>query len=121
MPSNVYLLSYFPNVEVCSCVTLVCSILVIEVAEFLFPKHCAVFQWRLMSTLHNSNIFFHRSMFPKSTHETFAQKLYQTFAKNKRFIKPKLSRTNFAISHYAGEVMLLSLLDMSLHGEQERW
>ncbi|GFY98486.1 myosin family protein with Dil [Actinidia rufa] len=34
-------------------------------------------------------------MFPKSTHETFAQKLYQTFAKNKRFTKPKLSRTSF--------------------------
>lgn len=43
-------------------------------------------------------------MFPKSTHETFAQKLYQTFAKNKRFTKPKLSRTSFTISHYAGEV-----------------
>nr|XP_016446320.1 PREDICTED: myosin-17-like [Nicotiana tabacum] len=43
-------------------------------------------------------------MFPKSTHETFAQKLYQTFTKNKRFIKPKLSRTSFTISHYAGEV-----------------
>ncbi|KAG5547110.1 hypothetical protein RHGRI_012963 [Rhododendron griersonianum] len=43
-------------------------------------------------------------MFPKSTHETFAQKMYQTFAKNKRFTKPKLSRTSFAISHYAGEV-----------------
>ncbi|XP_031116312.1 myosin-17-like [Ipomoea triloba] len=43
-------------------------------------------------------------MFPKSTHETFSQKLYQTFAKNKRFIKPKLSRTSFTISHYAGEV-----------------
>ncbi|ONK66463.1 uncharacterized protein A4U43_C06F8340 [Asparagus officinalis] len=43
-------------------------------------------------------------MFPKSTHETFAQKLYQTFTKSKRFIKPKLSRTNFTISHYAGEV-----------------
>ncbi|KAL3623630.1 hypothetical protein CASFOL_032446 [Castilleja foliolosa] len=47
-------------------------------------------------------------MFPKSTHETFAQKLYQTFAKNKRFIKPKLSRTNFTISHYAGEVTYLA-------------
>ncbi|KAK9948034.1 hypothetical protein M0R45_003623 [Rubus argutus] len=34
-------------------------------------------------------------MFPKSTHETFAQKLYQTFKNNKRFIKPKLSRTSF--------------------------
>ncbi|KAI3447180.1 hypothetical protein Pfo_003845 [Paulownia fortunei] len=47
-------------------------------------------------------------MFPKSTHETFAQKLYQTFAKNKRFIKPKLSRTNFTISHYAGEVAYMA-------------
>ncbi|KAG8367188.1 hypothetical protein BUALT_Bualt16G0046600 [Buddleja alternifolia] len=48
------------------------------------------------------------SMFPKSTHETFAQKLYQTFAKNNRFIKPKLSRTNFTISHYAGEVTYMA-------------
>ncbi|XAR53459.1 Myosin ATPase [Bertholletia excelsa] len=47
-------------------------------------------------------------MFPKSTHETFAQKLYQTFAKHKRFTKPKLSRTSFAISHYAGEVTYLA-------------
>ncbi|KAM0914350.1 hypothetical protein ACQ4PT_011551 [Festuca glaucescens] len=47
-------------------------------------------------------------MFPKSTHETFAQKLYQTFQKNKRFVKPKLSRTDFAIAHYAGEVMYQS-------------
>lgn len=43
-------------------------------------------------------------MFPKSTHETFAQKLYQTFKNNKRFSKPKLSRTDFTMSHYAGEV-----------------
>lgn len=43
-------------------------------------------------------------MFPKSTHETFAQKLYQTFKNHKRFIKPKLSSTDFTISHYAGEV-----------------
>ncbi|KAL9320396.1 hypothetical protein ACSQ67_012235 [Phaseolus vulgaris] len=43
-------------------------------------------------------------MFPKSTHETFSNKLYQTFKNNKRFIKPKLSRTDFTISHYAGEV-----------------
>ncbi|KAK4432850.1 Myosin-17 [Sesamum alatum] len=47
-------------------------------------------------------------MFPKSTHETFAQKLYQTFTKHKRFIKPKLSRTNFTISHYAGEVTYMA-------------
>ncbi|XP_050215597.1 myosin-17-like isoform X2 [Mercurialis annua] len=47
-------------------------------------------------------------MFPKSTHETFAQKLYQTFKNNKRFIKPKLSRTSFTIAHYAGEVNYLA-------------
>lgn len=48
--------------------------------------------------------FLSCSMFPKSTHETFSNKLYQTFKNNKRFIKPKLSRTDFTIAHYAGEV-----------------
>ncbi|XP_024022505.1 myosin-17 [Morus notabilis] len=43
-------------------------------------------------------------MFPRSTHETFAQKLYQIFKDDKRFIKPKLSRIDFTIAHYAGEV-----------------
>ncbi|KAH7517473.1 hypothetical protein FEM48_Zijuj09G0068600 [Ziziphus jujuba var. spinosa] len=43
-------------------------------------------------------------MFPRSTHETFAQKLYQTFKNHKRFSKPKLSRTDFTIVHYAGDV-----------------
>ncbi|KAJ0797373.1 putative myosin ATPase [Helianthus annuus] len=43
-------------------------------------------------------------MFPKSTHETFAQKMYQTYKSHKRFSKPKLSRTNFTINHYAGDV-----------------
>ncbi|KAG8389237.1 hypothetical protein BUALT_Bualt02G0208000 [Buddleja alternifolia] len=47
-------------------------------------------------------------MFPKSTHETFSQKLYQTFKVHKRFIKPKLSRTDFTIAHYAGEVLYQS-------------
>ncbi|GAB4830499.1 hypothetical protein Ancab_020210 [Ancistrocladus abbreviatus] len=47
-------------------------------------------------------------MFPKSTHETFSNKLYQTFSKHKRFIKPKLSRTDFTIAHYAGEVLYQS-------------
>ncbi|KAA8543344.1 hypothetical protein F0562_021161 [Nyssa sinensis] len=47
-------------------------------------------------------------MFPKSTHETFSQKLYQTFKAHKRFIKPKLSRTDFTIAHYAGEVLYQS-------------
>ncbi|WOK92762.1 myosin-6-like isoform X2 [Canna indica] len=43
-------------------------------------------------------------MLPRSTHETFAQKLYQAFKNHKRFSKPKLSRSDFTISHYAGEV-----------------
>ncbi|XP_031107658.1 myosin-9-like [Ipomoea triloba] len=47
-------------------------------------------------------------MFPKSTPDTFSNKLYLTFKKHKRFIKPKLSRTDFTISHYAGEVQYQS-------------
>ncbi|XP_075523822.1 myosin-6-like isoform X3 [Primulina tabacum] len=43
-------------------------------------------------------------MFPKSTHETFVEKLYQTFKDHKRFSKPKFSRTDFTICHYAGDV-----------------
>ncbi|KAK7308383.1 hypothetical protein VNO77_41987 [Canavalia gladiata] len=43
-------------------------------------------------------------MFPRSTHETFSEKLYQTFRDNKRFSKPKLSRTDFTVNHYAGDV-----------------
>lgn len=43
-------------------------------------------------------------MFPRSTNETFAQKLYQTFKNHKRFSKPKLSRSDFTIGHYAGDV-----------------
>ncbi|KAM7462300.1 hypothetical protein LguiA_030421 [Lonicera macranthoides] len=43
-------------------------------------------------------------MFPRSTHETFATKLYQTFKDHKRFSKPKLARTDFTICHYAGDV-----------------
>lgn len=43
-------------------------------------------------------------MFPKSTHDTFATKLYQNLTSHKRFSKPKISRTDFTIQHYAGEV-----------------
>ncbi|KAG6466304.1 hypothetical protein ZIOFF_075914 [Zingiber officinale] len=39
-----------------------------------------------------------------STHETFAEKLYQTFKNHQRFIKPKFSRSDFTIRHYAGDV-----------------
>ncbi|CAI0436865.1 unnamed protein product [Linum tenue] len=44
------------------------------------------------------------SMFPKSTNETFATKLYQTFKDHKRFSKPKLARNDFTVCHYAGDV-----------------
>ncbi|KAE7997787.1 hypothetical protein FH972_002391 [Carpinus fangiana] len=47
-------------------------------------------------------------MFPKATHETFSQKLYQTFKDHKRFIKPKLTRSDFTVVHYAGEVQYQS-------------
>ncbi|GMY06879.1 myosin-11 isoform X1 [Fagus crenata] len=47
-------------------------------------------------------------MFPKSNHETFSQKLYQTFKDHTRFIKPKLARSDFTIVHYAGEVQYQS-------------
>ncbi|CAA0374310.1 unnamed protein product [Arabidopsis thaliana] len=43
-------------------------------------------------------------MFPRSTHDTLAEKLYQTFGSHKRFTKPKLARTDFTICHYAGDV-----------------
>uniref|UniRef100_A0A2P2MP27 Myosin-17-like n=1 Tax=Rhizophora mucronata TaxID=61149 RepID=A0A2P2MP27_RHIMU len=84
-------------------------------AQFLvkLSTHCSTLQTCMIQPLsvvlmsHVSLIASH-SMFPKSTHETFAQKLYQTFKNNKRFIKPKLSRTSFTISHYAGEVIYLA-------------
>lgn len=50
------------------------------------------------------------SMFPKCTHESFSQKLYEKFRNNKRFCKPKLSRTAFTIQHYAGEVSNFRIL-----------
>jgi hypothetical protein len=45
------------------------------------------------------------SLFPRSTHETFATKLYSSLSNNKRFSKPKRSQTDFAVEHYAGEVV----------------
>lgn len=59
------------------------------------------------------------SMFPRSTHETFAQKLYQTFRDHKRFSKPKLSRTDFTICHYAGDVSTLVIDVLSARGSSD--
>ncbi|KAI4340198.1 hypothetical protein MLD38_025060 [Melastoma candidum] len=49
-------------------------------------------------------------MFPKSTHETFSEKLFQSFKSHKRFFKPKKTRSDFTIVHYAGEVQYQSEL-----------
>ncbi|WZY81645.1 hypothetical protein YC2023_028029 [Brassica napus] len=52
-------------------------------------------------------------MFPKSTHETFAQKMYQTYKGHKRFSKPKLARTAFTVNHYAGDVRQIQFYTLS--------
>ncbi|CAM0877745.1 unnamed protein product [Alopecurus aequalis] len=43
-------------------------------------------------------------MLRNSTHETFAEKLYQKFKDNQHFSKPKFSRSDFTVHHYAGNV-----------------
>ncbi|KAL7159103.1 hypothetical protein ABFS83_01G006500 [Erythranthe nasuta] len=43
-------------------------------------------------------------MFPKSTHETFSNKLFQNFRSHQRLEKAKFSETDFTIAHYAGKV-----------------
>ncbi|KAM7507421.1 hypothetical protein LguiA_017874 [Lonicera macranthoides] len=43
-------------------------------------------------------------MFPKSTHKTFSNKLFQNFRAHPRLEKAKFSETDFIMSHYAGKV-----------------
>ncbi|KAG2549285.1 hypothetical protein PVAP13_9KG264400 [Panicum virgatum] len=43
-------------------------------------------------------------MLGKSTHETFAMKLFQNLRAHPRLEKPKLSKTDFALFHFAGKV-----------------
>ncbi|TVU28761.1 hypothetical protein EJB05_20294 [Eragrostis curvula] len=43
-------------------------------------------------------------MFPKSTHETFATKMFRNFSSHPRLEKTKFSETDFTMSHYAGKV-----------------
>ncbi|TKW31663.1 hypothetical protein SEVIR_2G120600v4 [Setaria viridis] len=43
-------------------------------------------------------------MLRNSTHEIFAEKLYQKFKGNPHFSRPKFSRSDFTIHHYAGNV-----------------
>ncbi|KAK6119602.1 hypothetical protein DH2020_046625 [Rehmannia glutinosa] len=50
-------------------------------------------------------------MFPKSTHETFSNKLFQNFRSHRRLEKAKFSETDFIISHYAGKQQLQALME----------
>ncbi|KAM0836949.1 hypothetical protein ACQ4PT_061982 [Festuca glaucescens] len=43
-------------------------------------------------------------MFPKSTHVTFATKMFRNLSSHPRLEKTKFSETDFSISHYAGKV-----------------
>ncbi len=75
-------------------------------------KHTA---FQLYKKLIYKHVILCYSMLPRSTHETFAQKLYQTFKNNKRFTKPKLSRSDFTICHYAGDVCMNTFTFFSFH------
>ncbi|WZZ18783.1 hypothetical protein YC2023_111872 [Brassica napus] len=57
--------------------------------------------WSYIEFIDNQDVL---DLIEKSTHETFSNKLFQTFKGHERFSKPKLSQTDFTISHYAGEV-----------------
>uniref|UniRef100_A0A0E0P1A2 Myosin motor domain-containing protein n=1 Tax=Oryza rufipogon TaxID=4529 RepID=A0A0E0P1A2_ORYRU len=72
-----------------------------NITKPLDPDSAALSRDALAKTVY-SRLF--DCMFPKSTHETFAQKMYQTYKAHKRFSKPKLARTAFTINHYAGDV-----------------
>ncbi|XP_020256915.1 protein OPAQUE1-like isoform X3 [Asparagus officinalis] len=48
-------------------------------------------------------------MFPKSTHEAFSMKLFQSFPAHPRLEKVKFSQTDFTLSHYAGKVAYQTL------------
>ncbi|CAL5398354.1 unnamed protein product [Camellia sinensis] len=63
--------------------------------------------WSYVEFVDNQDVLdlIEKCMFPKSTHETFAQKMYQTYKGHKRFSKPKLARTAFTVNHYAGDVI----------------
>jgi len=49
-------------------------------------------------------------MLRNSTHEIFAEKLYQQFKGNPHFSRPKFARSDFTIHHYAGNVSSIFVL-----------
>lgn len=73
-------------------------------SELQFCCPCHLFLQRDLTKLFKANLIIDFSMFPRSTHKSFAEKLYQTFSDHKRFKRPKLSQSDFTIRHYAGDV-----------------
>lgn len=53
-------------------------------------------------------------MLRNSTHETFAEKLYQKFKDSPHFSKPKFSRSDFTVHHYAGHVGNISDIHVNI-------
>lgn len=78
--------------------------------KFLYSLSCLIFLCLLVLSSHLSIFHLYHnicSMFPKSTHETFSNKLFQNFRSHRRLEKAKFSETDFTISHYAGKVFVL--------------
>lgn len=59
--------------------------------------------WNYGYNMSLSWFIHHCSMFPKSTHQTFTNKLFQNFRGHPRLEKAKFYETDFTISHYAGK------------------
>jgi hypothetical protein len=60
-------------------------------------------------------------MLRNSTHEIFAEKLYQKFKGNPHFSRPKFSRSDFTIHHYAGNVSSIFILSALLSFEKNKF
>ncbi|WVZ73418.1 hypothetical protein U9M48_021725 [Paspalum notatum var. saurae] len=57
--------------------------------------------WSYIEFIDNQDVL---DLIEKSTHETFATKMFRNFSSNARLEKTKFSETDFTISHYAGKV-----------------
>ncbi|KAG8091319.1 hypothetical protein GUJ93_ZPchr0012g21230 [Zizania palustris] len=70
----------------------------IEKLIVLMLFYCAETNWHV-------SLLDEACMLGKSTYETFAMKLFQNFRAHPRLEKQKLSKTDFALSHFAGKVI----------------
>ncbi|KAK2989432.1 hypothetical protein RJ640_018750 [Escallonia rubra] len=68
--------------------------------------------WSYIEFIDNQDVLdlIEKVMFPKSTHETFSNKLFQNFRGHPRLNKEKFSETDFTISHYAGKACHMLLV-----------